>query len=282
MFELIYRYDPAQPRVRRAPACADEACRCLVDGNRLFASVATDVMSGSVVVPIDLEDIGLAAPDGTLKQQPFAVVLGCSDARVPTELIFDRSCNELFVVRVAGNVLGQEQLGSIDYAIEHFGSDLKVLVVLGHSQCGAVTAAVDAFLTPTEYLGLASSHHIRAIVNALFPAVRGAARSLSVAWGETVMERAGYRAALIETSVVINAALMASILKAEFGDTSQDRRILFGVYDLASRRVHVPASAKAEPEPVIRLLEAPTGPEEFRELARLVVSSGFIQRLLER
>jgi len=280
MFELIYRYDPAHPRVRQPPACADEACRCLVDGNRLFASVATDLTAGSVVVPIDLEDIGLAAPGGTLKQQPFAVVLGCSDARVPTELIFDRSCNELFVVRVAGNVLGQEQLGSIDYAIEHFGTELKVIVVLGHSQCGAVTAAVDAYRTPAEYLSLSSNHHIRSIVNTLFPAVRGAARSLSVVCGEKVKELPGYRAALIESSVVMNAALMASILRAEFGDSSQDRRILFGVYDLASRRVHVPLAAGTGAEPEIRLQDAPAGPEEFRELARQVVSSGFIQHLL--
>ena len=62
------------------------------------------------------------------------------------------------MVRVAGNILGQEQSGSIDYAVGHLGSSLKVIVVLGHSQCGAVTAAVDAFLHPVEYLELASSH----------------------------------------------------------------------------------------------------------------------------
>src|SRR5947209_5335674 len=98
MFEIIYRYDPEHPRARRAPADADEACRCLVDGNRLFASVATDLTAGPIVVPIDLEDIGITEErDGVPKQRPFAVVLGCSDARVPIEVVFDRSCNELFV-----------------------------------------------------------------------------------------------------------------------------------------------------------------------------------------
>src|SRR5262249_10138853 len=146
-------------------------------------------------------DIGIAAERGGPKQRPFAVVLGCSDARVPIELIFDRACNELFVVRVAGNVLGQEQLGSIDYAVDNLGQNLKLLVALGHSGCGAVTAAVDAFLRPTEYLGLLSSHHVRAIVNSLFPAVRGAAQALTVQWGEDVVKKPGYRAALIESGV---------------------------------------------------------------------------------
>ena len=130
-------------------------------------------------MPVDLEDVGIVAPGDILKQQPFAAVLGCADARVPTEAIFDRTRNELFVVRVARNILGQEQLRSIDYAVEHLGSNLKAMVVLGHSQCGAVTTAVDSFLQPVEYLGLASSHQILSIVNAIFPAMRGAALSLS-------------------------------------------------------------------------------------------------------
>jgi carbonic anhydrase len=99
---------------------------------------------------------------------------------VPIELVFDQACNDLFVVRVAGNVLGQEQLGSVGYAMDHLGQHLKLLVALGHSRCGAVTAAVDAFLRPTEYLGLLSNHYVRAIVNSLLPAVRGAAAALAV------------------------------------------------------------------------------------------------------
>jgi carbonic anhydrase len=281
MFEVIYRYDPDRPRPQQVPADAEEACRCLMDGNRLFASLASDA-TGSRVVPIDLEDIGIAEPGTVPKQQPFAVVLGCSDARVPTELIFDRNCNELFVVRVAGNVLGQEQLGSIDYAIENLGSNLKVIVVLGHSQCGAVTAAVDAFLTPAEYLGLSSSHHVRAIVNTLFPAVRAAARALAVKWGVTAADLPGFRAALIECSVIMNAALMASILKSEFGDPAGDRRIVFGIYDLGTRCVHVPLSTESRHEPAILLLEAPMGAEEFREFAMRVVGSTFIHKLLGR
>jgi carbonic anhydrase len=194
-------------------------------------------------------------------------------------MIFDRSCNELFVVRVAGNIISQEQLGSIDYAVQHLGRNLKLIAVLGHSQCGAVTAAVDAFLEPAEYLGLSTSHHLRAIVNVLFPAVRGAARTLKVRWGDDVSKLPGYRSALIESSVIINAALMASILRSEFEEPTEDRRTVFGVYDLASRRVHVPIVPDGDSES-IRLLEAPVGRAEFRQFAFQVASSEFISGLL--
>jgi carbonic anhydrase len=239
MFDLIYRYDPAHPAGRRAPADADEACRRLEEGNRLFASTAITATDGFRIVPVDLEDIGISVSGGVLAQNPFAAVLGCSDARAPTELIFDRACNELFVVRVAGNVLGQAPLGSIGYAVDHFGDDMKAIVVLGHSGCGAVTAAVDAYVDPVGYLGLSSSHQLRGIVDAVIPAVRGAACSLAAAWGEDIVSAPGHRTALIEASVVVNAALVAHILAETFGTGAGARRVVFGVYDLATRRVHV-------------------------------------------
>jgi carbonic anhydrase len=282
MFEIVYRYDPSRPAEREPPATAHEACRRLEEGNETFAGLASSPPDGSRVVYFDLADLGVAAEGGVPRQQPFAVVLGCSDARVPTELIFDRACNELFVVRVAGNVLGQEQLGSIDYAVEHLGNNLKLLVVLGHSRCGAVTAAVDAFLEPGAYLGLLASHHIRAIVNGLFPAVRGAAAVLAAQWGEDVVRQPGYRAALTECAVVLNAALTASILREEFGDPAKDRRIVFGVYDLGSRRVLVPLPAPEGGAAGMRLMEAPASREGFRQFAFQVAASSFIGRLLGR
>jgi carbonic anhydrase len=277
LFELIYRCDPSRPSDRRPPADAAEACRRLEEGNRAFAGMGTGSPDGPHVIYFDLEDIGVAPGGGVPKQRPFAVVLGCSDARVPTELIFDRACNELFVVRVAGNVLGQEQLGSIDYAVENLGASLKVLVVLGHSGCGAVTAAVDAYLRPGDYLALLASHHLRLIVNSLLAPVRGAAVALAAQWGEDVVRRPGYRRALIESAVILNAALKASILRATFDKPATDRRIVFGVYDLASRRVHVPGPG---PEGG-GLVEAPTDRESFLRLAAQVVASPFLRRLLE-
>ena len=91
----------------------------------------------------------------------FAAILGCSDARVPIELIFNEGPNNLFVIRVAGNGLGSEVLGSLKYAIENLSSSLKLIVVMGHSGCGAVQAAADAFLSPSDYLLLATKHSLR-------------------------------------------------------------------------------------------------------------------------
>jgi carbonic anhydrase len=280
MFELIYRYDPAVHVLRELPGDAKEALTRLEEGNRLFSSLASNDGETSRVVYMDLADLGLDVSGGVPAQEPFAVVLGCADARVPPEMIFNRTCNELFVVRVAGNIISEELLGSIDYAVEHLGENLKLIAVLGHSQCGAVTAAVDAFLAPAEYLSFAAAHHLRAIINILFPAVRGAVRALSLKWGDEVANSPGYRAALIESAVVINAALTASILKSEFDSETTNRRFVFGMYDLSTRRVHVPQLVDGEGEPTIRLLDAPKGLEEFRRFASEVVSSRRISRLL--
>ncbi|HEY0459701.1 MAG TPA: carbonic anhydrase [Pyrinomonadaceae bacterium] len=279
MLEIIYRYDPEYRRERKPPVDAADACRRLKEGNQAFAQLAAGNVSGTRIIHMDVTDIGWG---GVPAQKPFAVVLGCADARVPTEMIFDRTSNELFVVRVAGNIISQELLGSIDYAVERLAESLKLIVVLGHSRCGAVTAAVDAFLTPAEYLGYSTSHHLRSIINILFPAVRGAERALSVRWGKKSVNLPGYRIALIECSVIMNAALMASILRSEFGDATQDRSIVFGVYDLASRRVHVSLLPEQDKEPAIYLMEAPMGREEFREFAFNVADSPFITRLLHQ
>jgi carbonic anhydrase len=280
MFEIIYRYDPSRPSQRQSPADAAEAIHRLEEGNRTFVSLGSGPPEGSRVVYFDLADLGIAGENTVPIQKPFAVVIGCSDARVPIELIFDRACNELFVVRVAGNILGQEQLGSIDYAVDNLGENLKLLVTLGHSRCGAVTAAVDAFLRPAEYLGLLSSHHVRAIVNSLFPAVRGAATALASTWGEDVARKPGYRGALTECAVALNAALTASILREEFGNPDKGLHFVFGVYDLGSRRVQVPLASSDDVDPGVHLVEAPASREEFRQLATQVAGSPVIRRLL--
>jgi carbonic anhydrase len=85
-------------------------------------------------------------------QRPFATVLSCSDSRVPVELLFDRGIGDVFVVRVAGNVVGPSELGSVEYAVDHLGT--PVIVVLGHAQCGAVNAVVKEGLLPGNLRGL--------------------------------------------------------------------------------------------------------------------------------
>lgn len=98
--------------------------------------------------------------DTAKAQQPFAVVLACSDSRVAPELVFDQGMGDLFVVRVAGNVVDDNALGSIEYAVEHLGASL--VVVLGHERCGAVKAALDGGEAPG---------HIGSLVHAIQPAI---------------------------------------------------------------------------------------------------------------
>jgi carbonic anhydrase len=285
MFDITYRFDPAQPLLRQPPADAEEARRRLEEGNQEFASILGDpagpVPSGSRVILFDLEDIGIADGGSAPRQQPFAVVVGCSDARAPTELVFNRNCNELFVVRVAGNVLGQEGLGSIDYALENLRQGLRLLVVLGHSHCGAVTAAVDAFLRPADYLALASSHPLRSVINAVFPAIHGAVMALGYVWGEGVERQPGYRAALTETAVALNAALAAAMLRQEFAPAmAAGVRVVFGVYDLLTRRVGVHRAHLAEGERNLSLIEPPGDRDACRRLAAQVAASDQVRRLL--
>jgi len=98
-------------------------------------------------------------------QHPFAVVLACADSRTPPEVVFDQGLGDVFVVRVAGNVLNDEVVGSIEYAVEHLGTQL--IVVLGHEQCGAVAAARETIAAGTEAPG-----HVQSLVKALAPAVQ--------------------------------------------------------------------------------------------------------------
>jgi carbonic anhydrase len=96
-------------------------------------------------------------------QEPFAIVLGCSDSRVPAELVFDQGLGDLFVIRVAGNIVAPSQVGSVEFAAERFGT--RLVVVMGHSQCGAVTATLE------ELLGGPSAHSrgLRSIVDRIRP-----------------------------------------------------------------------------------------------------------------
>ncbi len=100
------------------------------------------------------------------RQQPFAVVLGCSDSRVPPEILFDQGVGDLFVVRTAGPVADEAVLGSIEYAVEHLG--VLLVVVLGHTRCGAVTAAVQSASAPEA----PHPGHLGRLIEAILPAVR--------------------------------------------------------------------------------------------------------------
>jgi carbonic anhydrase len=98
-------------------------------------------------------------------QSPFAIILGCSDSRVPAELVFAQGLGDLFVIRVAGNIVAASQIGSVEFAAEQFGT--RLVVVLGHSRCGAVLATLQELERPTEV----RSPHLRSIVERIRPSV---------------------------------------------------------------------------------------------------------------
>jgi carbonic anhydrase len=100
----------------------------------------------------------------TTEQHPFAIVLGCSDSRVPAEIVFDQGLGDLFVIRVAGNIVAPSQVGSVEFAAEQFGTQL--VVVLGHTHCGAILAALEAVKAPTSY-----TPNLRSIVDRIRPTV---------------------------------------------------------------------------------------------------------------
>jgi carbonic anhydrase len=107
-------------------------------------------------------------------QHPFACVLGCADSREPVELIFDQGVGDLFVVRVAGNILGPSELGSVEYAVEHLG--VPVFLVMGHKRCGAVKAVYDHGIL---------AGNLRALSEKILPAVEKARQQAALAGGET-------------------------------------------------------------------------------------------------
>jgi carbonic anhydrase len=100
-------------------------------------------------------------------QEPIAVILGCSDSRVPVEMVFDQGLGDLFVIRVAGNIVAPSQIGSVEFAAERFGT--RLVVVLGHTRCGAVAATLEELQRPT----LNYSRHLGSIVARIGPAVEG-------------------------------------------------------------------------------------------------------------
>ncbi|NNF17788.1 MAG: carbonic anhydrase, partial [Gammaproteobacteria bacterium] len=99
-------------------------------------------------------------------QQPFAIILGCSDSRVPAEMVFDQGFGSLFVIRVAGNIVAPSQIGSVEFAAEMFGTQL--VVVLGHTQCGAIAGAIDELSNPQAQ----QSPNLRSIVGRIVPAIK--------------------------------------------------------------------------------------------------------------
>ncbi len=150
---------------------AEEALQRLKQGNERFQSGAG----------YHIETDALFRPNSQKDQTPFAIILGCSDSRVPAEIVFGQGIGDLFVIRVAGNIVAASQIASIEFAAEKFGT--RLVVVLGHSQCGAVGATLKLLEKPVE----SRSPHLHPIVDRIRPAVENLLNSENA---ENLMERA--------------------------------------------------------------------------------------------
>jgi carbonic anhydrase len=279
--ELIYRYDPFQPVTIKRPNDSASAIAALLDGNRRLVSMVDRMqrtaiegeVSAPEVVPVDLVSMGLPfMPGATLDQAPYALVLGCSDARVPIESVFDQSFNDLFVLRIAGNVLGTECIGSVDYAVRHFGPSLKAIVVVGHTGCGAVTAAVDTYLSPTAFSNIALTHPLRTLIDRIMIAVRAAANAFDRCYGHEFHQHPGYRGSLITAAVYLNSAITAFDLQREANAAMAEQvKAYYGVCDIGTMLVcDLPTPSDAR-DP--RLSPAPKDAASFIALADRVVKT---------
>ncbi len=136
---------------------AREALERLREGNRRF--VADDRNGDTLITRTRRDELAT-------RQEPFAIILGCSDSRVPAEIVFDQGLGDLFVIRVAGNIVASSQVGSVEFAAARFGT--RLVVVLGHSQCGAILATLEELQRPTG----TQSRNLRSIVDRVRPSVQ--------------------------------------------------------------------------------------------------------------
>jgi carbonic anhydrase len=136
---------------------AAEALQQLKEGNRRFVADTPEHIINSEARRKKFQT----------NQDPFAVILGCADSRVPAELVFDQGLGSLFVIRVAGNIVAPSQIGSVEFAAAKFG--VRLVVVLGHTSCGAIEATVEELQQPDKVI----SPNLASIVNRISPAVQG-------------------------------------------------------------------------------------------------------------
>jgi carbonic anhydrase len=297
--DLVHRYDlgDPQPHGTAPPSTPELAMERLRDGNAHFATFMKNCRTSSagkpVVIPCDRTEIGLGAHDlyGRPKQSPFALILGCSDAREPAEILFGQGFDDMFTVRVAGNVLGDECVGSVIYALDKFApasnssapGSLKLILVIGHRNCGAVHAAVEAHEgDPSSLLERVAStpHPLAAIVTRISPVVTVSAWAIDSSYGPGASRDKKHTEVLTEIAVYLNAALaayeLARIVKARFpGDSPPPVAVRFGVFDLSNDFVQggPPPYATTTSPPKISFEEPPDSPNWFARAAEKIARS---------
>ena len=198
MGSWAFASDPVVPTIT-----PDEALNRLKAGNERFVS-----SKDSTSKPVAARRAETAAG-----QNPFAVVVGCADSRTAPEIVFDQGIGDLFVIRTAGNLVDDYALGSIEYAVEHLG--VRLIVVLGHERCGAVTAALASASAPG---------HINALVRDIQPAVAATKGREGDKLANAIHEN--------------DAAVAAKIRKqAQLGDLAAQVRVVEAYYDLDTGKV---------------------------------------------
>lgn len=153
---------------------AQEALRRLQEGNARFAA---NIQS------LDARMSLVKRADFAQAQEPFAIILGCSDSRVPAEIVFDQGLGDLFVIRVAGNIVAPSQVGSVEFAAAKFGT--RLVVVLGHSGCGAIIATIEELRRPADV----QSPNLRSIVGRIRPTVEGLLEDDAQLGGDRLLRR---------------------------------------------------------------------------------------------
>jgi len=195
----------ARDRSTRIALTPDEALQELMAGNRRYAASRPNAMD---------QDMALLRKRTADKQEPFAAVLACADSRVPVELVFDQSIGQIFVARVAGNIVTPEVMASLEYAVAALG--IRAMLVLGHTNCGAVKAAMKTDVVPGQ---------ISSLYSRIQPAVDQSAGNV----GRAIEVNARMQAELLRTSsTVIRQAIAARTLK-----------VTSGIYDLSTGKVAV-------------------------------------------
>ncbi|MEN8720308.1 MAG: carbonic anhydrase [Oceanococcaceae bacterium] len=195
---------------------ADQALTRLRDGNAAFVR---NVQEGQSF------DLLTRACDLGQPQRPCAIILGCSDARVPAELVFQQGLGDLFVIRVAGHVVAPSQIGSVEFAVAQYG--VRLVVVLGHTSCGAVQATLDSLREPRQD----TTANLRSIVTRIQPAIAGLL-SLSPLPDDATLMRAAVRANV--WAAVGHLRTGSQLLETLIDD---DLRVVGAEYDLETGTV---------------------------------------------
>jgi carbonic anhydrase len=192
-----------RPLLAQTPLTPDAALRELMAGNERF--------DNNQLTSVE-HDLRILKDNTVEKQEPFAAVLACADSRVPVELVFDQTIGHIFVTRVAGNIVTPEIIASLEYAVAVLG--VKVLLVLGHTGCGAVKAAMKADAVPGQ-------------ISALYQHIQYAVEHSGGDVGKAISSNARFQANLLRTSsTVVRDAVNAGNVRVESG-----------VYDLATGKV---------------------------------------------